>query len=109
MTDEQLKARPVPGKMSTLEVICHLADFESVFADRIKRILAEDCPPIIPAEEDCFLARLNYQGRNAQEEIALMELTRKQLFRILQPISVSDWERIGNHTQVGESLTAADL
>ena len=37
MTQEQLVARPVPGKWSTLEVICHLADFEIVYADRINR------------------------------------------------------------------------
>ena len=28
MTREQLTARPIPGKWSTLEVVCHLADFE---------------------------------------------------------------------------------
>ena len=37
MSNEQLLAHPVPGKWSTLEVICHLADFEIVGADRIKR------------------------------------------------------------------------
>ena len=35
MSQEQLVARPIPGKWSTLEVICHLADFEIVGADRI--------------------------------------------------------------------------
>ena len=33
---DQLLARPVPGKWSTLEVVCHLADFEPVYADRMK-------------------------------------------------------------------------
>ena len=28
MSREQLTARPVPGKWSTLEVVCHLADFD---------------------------------------------------------------------------------
>ena len=35
MSPEQLAARPIPGKWSTLEVICHLADFEIVGADRM--------------------------------------------------------------------------
>ena len=34
MTREQLLARPVPGKWSTLEVVCHLADFEPILATR---------------------------------------------------------------------------
>jgi hypothetical protein len=27
MTGEQLRSRPVPGKWSTLEVVCHIADW----------------------------------------------------------------------------------
>ena len=34
MSREHLTARPVPGKWSTLEVVCHIADFEPVLADR---------------------------------------------------------------------------
>ena len=40
MSQEQLVARPIPGKWSTLEVVCHLADFEIVCGDRIE---AGDC------------------------------------------------------------------
>jgi hypothetical protein len=46
MSQEQLIARPIPGKWSTLEVVCHLADFEIVFADRIKRVIAENEPAL---------------------------------------------------------------
>ncbi len=38
MTHEQLIARPVPGKWSTLEVVAHVSDFEPIMADRIKRV-----------------------------------------------------------------------
>ena len=34
LTSQQVRQRPVPGKWSTLEVVCHLADFEPVFLDR---------------------------------------------------------------------------
>jgi hypothetical protein len=42
LSREQLLARPIPGKWSTLEVVCHLADFEIVCADRLKRVVAEN-------------------------------------------------------------------
>jgi hypothetical protein len=35
MSTEQVLARPIAGKMSTLEVVCHISDFEPVFADRL--------------------------------------------------------------------------
>src|SRR4051794_26138062 len=46
MTREQLLARPVAGKMTTLEVICHLSDFEPIMADRMKRVIAEENPTL---------------------------------------------------------------
>jgi hypothetical protein len=42
MSKEDMLKRPIEGKWSTLEVICHIADMEIVYADRIKRILAEE-------------------------------------------------------------------
>jgi hypothetical protein len=40
MTREQLLAKPVPGKWSTLAVVCHVADYEPVYIDRMKRVIA---------------------------------------------------------------------
>ena len=51
MSQEQLIARPVAGKWSSLEVICHLADFEIVGADRIKRVIAENEPTLLGGDE----------------------------------------------------------
>src|SRR3974390_914701 len=83
LSPEQLKQRPIAGKWSTLEVVCHLADFEIVFADRIKRVIAEDEPALFGCDPDLFAARLAYQKRDLEEELAIVELIRKQVSRIL--------------------------
>ncbi|MCH7685551.1 MAG: DinB family protein [Planctomycetes bacterium] len=44
MTPNEIDAVPVPGKWSTRQVVCHLADFEPVYADRMKHVIAEDQP-----------------------------------------------------------------
>jgi DinB superfamily len=36
LTADQSRARPVPGKWSTLEVVCHLADIDALDAERMK-------------------------------------------------------------------------
>src|SRR5262249_38665657 len=54
MTREQAAARPIDGKWSTLEVVCHLADFDPILADRMKRVIAEDKPQLIGADENRF-------------------------------------------------------
>src|SRR5271165_6104746 len=76
MSPEQLRARPVPGKWSTLEVVCHLADFDPILADRMKRIIAEERPQLIGADENRFAAALAYHERDLEEELTIIERTR---------------------------------
>ena len=40
MTREQLLARPIPGKWSAQEVVCHLADYEPIYAHCMQRVIA---------------------------------------------------------------------
>ena len=101
MTREQLRARPVPGKWSTLEVICHLADFEPILADRMKRVIAEDHPQLLGADEKRFAAALAYHQRDPQEELALIEQTRSQMARILRAQPADAWQRVGTHNERG--------
>src|SRR5215510_2755523 len=86
MTREQLLARPVPGKWSTLEVVCHLADFDPILADRMKRVLAEDRPTLLGADENRFAAALAYHERDLEEELTIIERTRRQMGRILRKL-----------------------
>jgi hypothetical protein len=101
MSQEQLIARPIPGNWSTLEVICHLADFEIVYADRIKRVIAENEPTLFGGNPDLFTARLACQQRNAEEELLLVALVRQQVARILRTLNAEDFQRRGIHSESG--------
>ena len=63
MTTEQLLARPIPGKWSTQEVVCHLADYEPIYADRMKRVIALKEPELLKGDPGLFAARLAYGQR----------------------------------------------
>src|SRR5271166_2572431 len=86
MSREQLVARPVPGKWSTLEVVCHLADFDPILADRMKRVIAEERPTLLGADENRFAAALAYHARDLDEELTIIDRTRGQLARILRTL-----------------------
>jgi len=101
MTEQQLRARPVAGKWSTLEVVCHLGDFEIVCADRLKRIIAEVNPLLQGGDPDVFAARLAYDARDVQEELALCDVIRKQGTRILRTLTPADFDRVGTHSEAG--------
>jgi DinB superfamily len=101
MTRDQVLARPVPGKWSTLEVVCHLADFDPILADRMKRIIAEDRPPLLGADEKRFAAALAYHDRDLEEELAIIENTRRQMARILRTLPEEALQRVGVHNERG--------
>ncbi len=101
LSAEQLRARPVSGKWSTLEVVCHLADFEPILADRMKRVIAEERPQMIGADEKRFAAALAYHERDLEEELALIERTRSQMARILRTLSDDALQRVGVHNERG--------
>ncbi len=102
MTREQLTARPVAGKWSTLEVVCHLSDFDPILADRMKRVIAEDRPQLLGADEKRFAAALAYHQRDVEEELALIEQTRAQMARILRTLPDEALARVGVHNERGE-------
>jgi uncharacterized damage-inducible protein DinB len=101
MTPEQIDAAPIPGKWSTRQIICHIADFEPVYADRIKRVIAEDKPTLFGGDPDLFAARLAYDQRDIEEELQLIEVVRRHVARILRTLSPADFQRVGNHSERG--------
>jgi uncharacterized damage-inducible protein DinB len=101
MTPEQLDAAPIPGKWSTKQIICHIADFEPVYADRMKRVIVEDRPTMFGGNPDLFAARLAYGKREIEEELQLIEVVRSQMARILQTLRPEDFQRTGNHSERG--------
>lgn len=101
MTQEQLLARPVAGKWSTLEVVAHLADFEPVYGDRMKRVLAEIEPTLFGGDPDQFAARLAYHERDLETELCLIDCVRRQMGTILRTVSESDFQRVGRHSEAG--------
>jgi uncharacterized damage-inducible protein DinB len=99
MTREQLLAAPVPGKWSTQDVVCHLSDFEPIYAYRMKRILSEDRPVLVSLDQNRLAAALAYRDRDVEEELALVEQTRRQMARILRKAPADAWARTGIYKQ----------
>ena len=101
MTREQLLATPIPGKWSTQQVVCHIADFEPIYADRMKRAIAEDEPTVLSGDPDQFAARLAYDQRDVAEELDLIATVRSQMGRIFGTLKPQDFERRALHSERG--------
>ena len=80
----RIEESPAPGKWSPLEILCHLADCELVFAYRIRQALAEDHHVIQPFDQDLF-AR-NYAGYDAQAAMMTFSCVRQWNLMLLRSV-----------------------
>jgi uncharacterized damage-inducible protein DinB len=106
LSREQLASRPVPGKWSVLEVVCHLAVTDANIAHRINRVLSEDRPSFERVQPDRMLAALAYHAQDVEEELAAFEITRRQIARILNASPPGALERTGVMGDRGERTVA---
>lgn len=96
-----LRARPIAGKLSSLEVLAHLADCEQFLADRMKRTVAMERPLLVGVDPTNYMERLHYQDRDPELQLRLIELTREQMAADLDRLPAEAWERQGVHTETG--------
>jgi hypothetical protein len=108
MSDDHLNASPIPFKWSTREVVLHLADMDLVFADHMKRVIAEEETTLLGIDDKLYGSRLAYDKRNVDEEVRLIMAMRRHMGRILRAIDADDFQRKGIHSVEG-ALTLGDL
>jgi uncharacterized damage-inducible protein DinB len=101
LTAEQIKARPIAGKWSTLEVVCHLVDSEQAWCHRMKRVIAEDKPLLIGYDETRFTQVLAYHDHDVSSELALVEGMRAQMALELRALPEAAWARTAIHSERG--------
>jgi hypothetical protein len=101
LTPEQWRARPGPGAWSTLEVVVHLADSDAIAIDRMKRVLIEDEPPLLYADETAYVERLFTHDQDPDDALALFEIGRRQWARVLRKLPDAAFERRGVHNRKG--------
>lgn len=108
MSDQQLDASPIPFKWSTREVVFHISDFDLIYVDHMKRVIAESEPKLLDGDRKLFAARLAYDKRDVDEEIRMIKAVRRHMGRILRAIDADAFERKGIHSELGP-VTLADL
>jgi uncharacterized damage-inducible protein DinB len=101
LTREDLTARPGPGAWSILEVVIHLADSDGISIDRMKRMLTEDNPPLLYADETAYVARLHTHEQDLEDALTLLEVGRRQWARVLRKLPDEAFARTGQHNRRG--------
>jgi uncharacterized damage-inducible protein DinB len=101
MSREQLLGRPIAGKMSSQEVVCHVVDADQFLADRLKRTIGTERPLLMGVESVEYLEALHYAARDLELDLRLLEITRGQMAADLERIPAEAWQRTAVHSETG--------
>jgi len=101
LTHDDLTARPGPGEWSILEVVVHISDSDMISIDRMKRMLSEDDPPLLYADESAYVQKLYTHDQDLEDALLLLEIGRRQLARVLRKLPPEAFARTGQHNRRG--------
>ncbi|MCH2201706.1 MAG: DinB family protein [Fuerstiella sp.] len=99
--DSDLDLLPISGTWSIRQVVCHLADAEIVYADRMKRVLIEDNPTVFAWCPDTSIRDEYCSNRSIADELAVITVTRCHIASILRHQEIECWQRTAVHSQDG--------
>lgn len=105
---ELLHWKPNPDRWSISEVLAHLAALEHVYAERVKRMVAEDSPPIAKYDLAGASASGEYSRGSAGENLAHFTRTRRSTLALLNGLPASAGPRTGVHSELG-TITLAHM
>lgn len=93
--------QPGEGKWGIRTIVCHLADTETVFAMRIRQMIAEDNPVIPAIDQDLWAQRLDYNKRKLSQALETFRRTRAENYELLKDLPEAAFTRTAQHTKRG--------
>jgi DinB superfamily len=101
LTRDDLLATPGPGVWSIQELVVHLADSDAIAIDRMKRVIAEDNPTLLYADESAYVRELCCGSQSVEDAVVLFEVGRRQFARVLVSLPAVSFARAGVHSTRG--------
>jgi uncharacterized damage-inducible protein DinB len=95
----RLNQPPAPGKWSPRDILCHLADCETVFAFRLRQTLAEDHHVLQPFDQEKWAA--NYASIPATDAIVTFAALRRWNLLLIESALSSHASKPVTHPERG--------
>ena len=96
--DEAQTIRDGADGWSVLEILCHLRDYQAIFAERIRRILEEETPAFTAYDEKARLALVienDYANQDLRAVLDEYRSTRRLIIERLATLDDEQWGREG--------------
>ncbi|MEZ0326514.1 MAG: DinB family protein [Fimbriimonas sp.] len=94
--------RPDPERFSLREVLAHLADWDSVWLDRVHRIVSEDHPFLPSVDEELMVTQNGYATREGSDSLTRYTRGRQALVEFLRSLPEEAWNRTCSREFIGD-------
>ncbi len=105
---ESWDRRPVADRFTLREVLAHLADWDTVWRERLELILTEDTPYLPDRDPEQLARDRDYGSAHPTTSLERFQTRRAELVERLRHLNAEAWGRTGQH-QVHGAFTVADL
>ncbi|MBA3709437.1 MAG: DinB family protein [Planctomycetes bacterium] len=89
------------GKWSMRGFLLHLVDCESVYLDRLRRLIADTHPLLWNFDENRWAERLDHPDRSLAVAATLFTATRDAVIELVRLAPAETWARVGVHSEAG--------
>lgn len=101
LTEEEADRRPDPERFTLREVLAHLADWEPIWLDRIRRIATEN-EPLLPSYDEGQFAIDNHYDQIPVETSLRAFITGRAAFTdYIEALPEDAFERLGQREELG--------
>jgi hypothetical protein len=93
--------RPAPDRFTVREMVAHLADWDTVWLERVRRMITEDEPILASQDPDDRARDQRYDAFSLEHWVERFETNRATFVDFLRGLSLDEWERTGFRDGVG--------
>jgi DinB superfamily len=104
----ELDFKPDPDKWSVRQIVAHLADTEAANVVRLRQVIAEDNPTLVPWDQNAWAERTDYAKRKPSQALDTMRHLRADNYQLLKDLPPETYSRTGNHLKRG-TMSLLDL
>ena len=102
LSADEADFRPDAQRFTVREVVAHLADWDAIFLDRLRRTRDEDEPFLRDRDEGQMALGNNYARADVSEQLRIFRANRAQMCDFARDVADNDWQRVCRHERAGK-------